>query len=195
MCEVGDRTSEYVQWIQWWGNCPLFSQHLERLESINQGAISLNVQGLTCQCRLYRVPHRGKDQGVQNLKFFHRIPPQWNLLHTVAGSYWCYQLINSGRLVHSKGVSIPPLFHEVPNLPRDSKGYRVSILQQESWGSELTYLWQASEKNECYLRAENQEVALTQPFILEELIKLLRAAMVHCQVSLIYISYPLQGEQ
>ena len=107
--------------MQWWGNRPLFSQHLEWLGSGNQGAISLHVQGLTCQCRLYREPHRGKDQGVQNLKFFHQIPPPWNLLHIAAGSYWCYQLINSGGLFIARGCQCHHSFTRCQVFPETVK--------------------------------------------------------------------------
>lgn len=136
------------------------------------------------------IPHRrAKSQNS-----FTGYNQQWETYCILSrGCYLRFSLICSGRLIHRKGLAMTPAFHEVPNLPRDRESYWVSIRKQESWGSELTYVWQASKGEELELCAWG----CTDPDICSsgELIKLLRVVMVHCQVSSIYISHPLQGEQ
>lgn len=166
------------------------SQRLEQLERGWRGTLSLNMQCLTYWGQLYWY-----HTGVQNLKILSLDTTNGEkpTAYCLRGCYLCFSLICSGRLIHRKGLAMTPTFHEVPNLPRDRESYWVSIRKQESWGSELTYVWQASKGEELELCAWG----CTDPDICSsgELIKLLRVVMVHCQVSSIYISHPLQGEQ
>ena len=136
------------------------------------------------------IPHRS----VKSQNPFTGYNQQWETYCILSqGVLPMFQFNIFRKAYTQKGLAMTPAFREVPNLPRDREGYWVSIRKQESWGSELTYLWQASKGEELELCAWG----CTDPDICSsgELIKSLRVVMVHCQVSPIYISHPLQGEQ
>lgn len=103
--------------------------------------------------------------GSAKSRIFHWIPPLWETYCILPQGVLSMLSVNTFREACSqKGVAKrSPLFHEVPNLPRDRESYWVSIRKQESWGSELTYLWQSSKGNKLSCV---REVALTQPFVL-----------------------------